>query len=220
MSMAALGLAASLAITGCDQSFHPGAAAVVDGTTISEDQLDDVVTSVCNYLEIANETSQTPSTPTFAELKASFLGVYIQLEVVRGMLDSMGLTVNDADIEALASQFTIPPELDDDDAQVIDDYLRAQAENQLGQATIAAHLDDPSVTDSSDVDPQAVQGATKAVAAAMDEADIEVNPSFGTWDGQGVTAGSGSLSTLVSQPEPADGEPADTSDLPPSQVCS
>jgi hypothetical protein len=220
----AVGVVAVLAASGCDSDLHPGAAAVVDGTTISQDQVDDVVTAVCDYLMIANESAQTPSEPAFSDLRSSFLGLYVEFEVVDAATEALGLTIHPADIDAFASQFELPDDLSDEDADIIDGYLYEQADDQVSQATIAAHLKDSGVTDSSDVDPNAIDGAADYLADQLSDADIEVNPAYGVWDGQAVTIGSGSLSSLVSKtlpPPPEDGSQpqTDTSDLPPSQVC-
>lgn len=216
-------LVAVVALTGCDAQLHPGDAAVVNGTSISQDDVDDVVTAVCNYIEIANKSAEQPSNPAFSDLRSSFLGLLIQFDIVSAVTSELGLTIYPADIEK-AAQFPLPDELSQEDQDIINDYLYQQAESQVGQATIAAHETDSGVTNSTGVTIDPNSPPPDAVQQALADADVSVNPGFGSWDGTTVTTSSGSLSDLVSTPKPTSNEggasaPTDTGDLPPSQVC-
>jgi hypothetical protein len=214
-----------LALSSCDSQIHPGAAAVVDGTRIEQDQVDDTATSLCNWI-LALPASQRSAAPTFADLRSSLTDFHIQLLAADSVAEDEGLTIYPADVQKLAAQFTLPDDLSDSDTEILTTYLDDVARLYLTMATINAHADDSGVTDSSDqtVSPSSPPPVPDAVTKRLKSGDITVNPMYGVWDGATVTAGSGSLSALASsQPSaPNDEFPAEDlpNDQPPSQVCS
>jgi hypothetical protein len=222
--MAAVAAAAVgvLALSSCDSQIHPGAAAVVDGTRIEQDQIDDTATALCSVI-VANPSSRQSALPTFADLRSSLTGFQIQVVAADAVAEAEGLTIYPADVEKLAAQFTLPP-LSDSDTEVITTYVDDLARFYVTIATINAHAADSGVTDSAgqDVSPNNPPPVPDALTERLKNGDVSVNPMYGVWDGTNVTAGSGSLSALVSSEPVPSGAPAGDppTDLPPSQVCS
>lgn len=219
LATAAVGV---LVLSSCDSQVHPGAAAVVDGTRIEQSDVDDTANALCNLL-LANPGSEQSSSPTFADLRSSLTDFEIQVMTADSVAEAQGLTIYPADVDAIASQLSLPDGLSADDVDTLQSYVDDISRLWVTSATINAHADDASVTSSTDqtVDPNAPPPVPVAVTQQLEEQDVSVNPMYGVWDGSAVTSGSGSLSAPVSAPPSAANPDADTSaDRPPSQVCS
>jgi len=220
---------AAAAVTGCSIDLHPGQAAVVNGDRISQSSVDDSVQAACAFLEVSNAENPQATGIAITDLRSSFTGAFVSVEIFRELLDERGLTVTPADIARTASQNTIPDELDEDDAELLQTFFDDIAEISLSDALVQANEADSSITDSSQLtgDEQSDPGST-VVTDFFAAQDVEVNPQYGQWDGEWdgnpVTFASGSLSKPVSDtaqplvPDPQTGN-TDTSSLPPTQVC-
>jgi len=216
---------AVIAVAGCGTDLHPGAAAVVDGTTISQGEVGDLTSAFCTSIE-QQRTSSGRSQPTtsIAELKRNLTGSLIQFQLTQDAADELGLSVSDAAVADFLKQqqVSVSESLPDDDQQLIEDFFDQAARNQLLLALIGAHQKDPSVTTIDQVTSDETQAGTTYMQKYAADHDVTVNPSYGTWGDQGLGLSSGSLSAAVSdqakaflQP-PAQGE---TPDLPASQLC-
>ena len=228
---AALALAAALGLSGCGADLQPGAAATVkhdgvDGVgavdaSIDEGTVDDLTAAFCSYIEEANKSAaqqqQQPQQIAQASIRFQLLNALIAFKLMGSLSDSRGLTMRPSDVAAAAAQNSppLPSGLSESDQKLLTQFLDDTALATLQQSTLAANLNDSGQTTSEGVTPGATAGSDGVKNSWFEDADVEVNPSFGTWDGKEVVGGSGSLSDLVSGSDPT----ADPSTLPPSQVC-
>jgi hypothetical protein len=224
---AALAVVVAIGLSGCDTSLQPGAAATVkhdgvDGVgavdvTIDEGTVDDLSAAFCSYIDEANKSSQQPQQVPQATIRFQLLNALIAFKLMGSLSDSRGLTMRPSDVAAAAAQNSppLPDGLSDSDKVLLTKFLDDSALATLQQSTLAANLTDSGQTTSEGVTPGATAGSDGVKNSWFEAADVEVNPAYGTWNGQQVVGGSGSLSDLVSGPSPT----ADPATLPNSQVC-
>jgi hypothetical protein len=227
LPVAVLGLAAALGLSACGTDLQPGAAATVqhdgvDGvgavdTTIDEGAVDDLSAAFCSYIDEANKSSQQPQQVAKATIRYQLLNALIAFQLMDSLSSARGLTMRPSDVAAAAKQGspTLPAGLSDSDKELLTQFLNESALATLEQSTLAANLNDSGQTTSEGVTPGATAGSAGVKNRWFEEADVKVNPSFGTWDGKQVVGASGSLSDLVSGPSPT----AEPAGLPRSQVC-
>lgn len=225
--LAVAAAATTLLVASCGTDLRPGTAAVVGDTTISEDEVDDLVAAACEYTEAIRLEQGSGSRPTqsIANLRTSVTRQLIQAEVTRSATEELGLTVNDATVSALASGSSFPEGVEPDDEELLTEFFEEQSRSLLGQAVVGAHLQDESVTVADDTLGQDdVDAARDYLAQHAEELGIQVNPAYGTWTDGDLTTSSGSLSDPVSEGAKAafsntSGDPGALSELPESQVC-
>jgi hypothetical protein len=224
---AAVAVAAALGLSGCGADLEPGAAATIqhDGvdqagaldTTIDEGTVDDLAGAFCDYIGEANKSSQQPQQVPVATLRSEILGALIAFKLMDSLVDSRGLTIRDSDVAAATKTLspTLPPGLGDSEKDLLSRFLDDSARATLEQSTLAANLSDSGTTTSEGVQPGAIAGSDGVKNQWFKDAQVEVNPSYGTWNGTTVDGASGSLSDLVSGGSPT----ADPGSLPRTQVC-
>jgi hypothetical protein len=132
--------------------------------------------------------------------------------------------VDQSTIAASAARNQIPPGLSSTDKAALKEFFYDVGKSSAQTQLIGAHLADPSVTTTAQVNSDQSKRASKYLTSYVAKQDVRVNPAYGEWNGKTVVGGSGSLSDPVSAlakaSETAASDPqADTSDLPPSQVC-
>lgn len=226
---AALAVVAAMGLTGCGADLQPGAAATVqhDGVdntgavdvTIGEGTVDDLTSAFCDYILEANKSAgQQPQQVAVAGLRSNILNALIAFELMRSLAETRGLTMRESDVAAATDQLSppLPAALSDHDKDLLSKFLDDSARATLEQSTLAANIRDPGSTTSAGVTPGAVSGSEPVVQAWSEKAKVEVNPSYGSWDGSQVQPGSGSLSDLVSSASDATVDPGS---LPRTQVC-
>jgi hypothetical protein len=211
------------AVSGCSDSFNPGAAATVNGTAIPQSKVDSVVSAACAYTAaIANGQAGQPT--SLANLRLTITQAQIQFALTGEVSDEMGLTVSPAAVHAADTQNTVPSGLSHSDAAALTDFFYDYAKSATETQLINAHLGDPSITTSAQVTKPSTAAAAKYLAGYAAKQDITVNPAYGRWTGSGVVGGSGSLSDAVTSSAKdsllaATSSQANTSDLLPTQVC-
>lgn len=218
---AAAGLVATTAVSGC--MFHPGSAAVVNGSTISQSTIDDLVVAGCGFFKAQRMTQggATPGTST-AWLRNVFTGGLITIKILDKAADQLHLTVSPAAV-ANATQ-TLPSTMSSHDQEVLGAFLADSARSQLQRAVIGAHLKDSSVTSAEGVTPDDIPAAAKYLRAFTARQHVEVSPAYGTWSGTTLADSDGSLSKAQSADARkwlalrADNQQSVTG-LPASQVC-
>ncbi len=220
LSAALMGLTA---LSGCSNGFNPGAAATVDGTVISTDTVDSIVSGACAYTDASS--SSGAATPTsLANLRLTITQAMIQFALTGEVTKAMHLSVSQAAIAKAGAGNTIPAGLSAADTAALktffDDYATSTGQLQL----IGAHLADKSVTTSAQVTSDQSAKAQTYLATYSTKQDVSVNPAYGHWNGSTVGGGSGSLSNAVSASakDSLDAETnpqADTSKLLATQVC-
>jgi hypothetical protein len=212
-----------VSVSACSTGFNPGAAATINGTTIPESQVDDVVSAACAYTA-AVSTGGAPQPTSLANLRLSITQAMIQFALTDEVTRAMGLSVSPAAVSAASAQSSVPSGLSSDDAAALKgfftDYATSTAQTQL----IGGHLADSSVTSSDQVKGDNSRLAGKYLTTFAAKQDITVNPAYGRWNGAAVVGGGGSLSDAVTTSAKdslvaATNAQANTSDLLPVQVC-
>ncbi len=215
---AAGALVVTLSISGCGTDLHPGTAASVNGTSITESTIDDLLAAVCSFNEI-ERTNQGGTEPnqSIQTLRASLVESLVIVEITDQAAEERGLTVSDALIAKSSAGTPIPSELPDDQEELLREFLQRRTEQTLKQGVIGANLDDPSVTTAEDIKQSDVSAANTYLLDYAQKQDVEVSPRYGTWDGDRIQFGTGSLSDPVSTtaaPTPLPGQPPPTGDTP------
>ncbi|MCQ4080519.1 SurA N-terminal domain-containing protein [Streptomyces sp. RB6PN25] len=183
-------LAAAPMITSCG-STHAGAAAVVDGQTISDSALESQVKAVRTA---QNQTSQAGQLiEATSGLDRSMLGNLVFDRVIDRAAQSAGITVSQARIQQLEAaaaqqaggmsmlrtqlleQYAVAP-------GQVDGFYRVQAEAQGIARSLGVDLSTP----------QGQESVTKELAKTSQQLHIDVNPRYGTWNNQTLTLGSAS----------------------------
>lgn len=220
---AGLAVVAALALSGC--TMHPGSAAVVNGDNISQSHIDNLVLAACSYQEAGRKQQggAKPST-SMAYLRHVFVQDLISFQISNKAANQMGLTVSPAAIAKVTSSQKIPPGLSSSDQKLLTQFFYDSAKAQLQQATIGAHIKDPSVTNADNVSSADITAAQKYLTAFTAKQSVTVSPANGSWNGQTVQAGNGSLSapasTVAKRWEQLEQNNAqNVTGLPPSQVC-
>lgn len=221
--IAGLAMVVALGVSGC--TFHPGSAAVVNGTTISQSNVDDLVLAACDFTELVNRKnpSSAQARPV-SYFKHLFTQDLISFEITAKAAREMHLSVSPAAIAKITSQQSLPDGLSAGDRDRLTEFFTGAARSQLQQAVIGAHLKDSSVTTADNVTPDDVTAANKFMAAYTRKQSVQVNPAYGSWDGHRVGDTDGSLSV----PESAaagtwlrlrQNNASGATGLPPNQVC-
>jgi len=225
---AALGVVAALALSGCN--VHPGSAAVVNGSAISQSKVDDLVLAACSFTRVerlSNGQLPAPST-SMAYLRHVLLQDLITVKIADAAAKSLHLSVSPAVITTAAGNTTVPAGVSNDDRKLLQAFFLDLGKSQAHQAVIGAHIKDPSITNadklfSSDFATD-IQAAAKFMSAFTRRQNVSINPAYGSWNNQVLVDGDGSLSvpksaTAVRWLQLRRTDSQNVSGLPPSQVC-
>jgi hypothetical protein len=211
------------AISGCGTGFSPGSAATINGTTISQDQVDSIVSGACAFTAASSDGS-TGTTPTsLASLRATVTQALIQFNVTDAVTKAMKLSVSQAAItQAIPNQ--VPSGLGKADTAALKSFFYDYAKSSSQAQLIGAHLVDSSITTSEQVEKNESSVASTYLGKYAAKQDITVNPAYGRWNGASVVGGSSSLSDAVSSSAKdslaaATSSKGDTTGLLSTQVC-
>lgn len=221
--IAGLALVAVVGVSGC--TFHPGSAAVVNGTAISQSTVDDLVLAACDFTAlVARKNPGSSQGMSVSYFKHLFTQDLISFEITGKAAREMHLSVSPAAIAKITTQQTFPAGISADDRGRLSEFFAGSARSQLQQAVIGAHLKDSSVTTADNVTPADLAAANAFMAAYTRKQSVQVNPAYGSWDGHRVGDTDGSLSA----PESAvagtwlrlrQNNASGVTGLPPNQVC-
>lgn len=201
-------VAVALLFAGCG-SVHPGAAAVVDGTTISMGRADDVAVVYCQ-LTLLSAPDGTPVSN--ADVRRQAVTDLVIGVVAEDLAAEENLTPNPSTYEITPAQRkeiaqTFP---DDEVDAVVDAINGAQRTFAIAELLGAEQNDDPDAEAE-----QLRQQGLQQIQAELARRDVRFDPRFGiARDGQ-QKAVTGSLSVPVEVPDPADQE-----GLPATQQCA
>ncbi len=223
VASSAMAVLVGVSVAGCGADLHPGVAAVVNDTTVTNEAIDELSTAACSFTEL-NEPENDEPALILAELRTSLLGSTITFHLTAEAADEMGLSVPEAQIaKATQQQPPMPDAMPDDEADLLETFFKDAAKNQLEQTLIGAHLRDSSITTVDDARDADLETAQEYLEGYYSDQDVEISPRYGTWNGSSVEGGTGSLSDPVSTTaaeEPLPGQPnPELKSLPPSQVC-
>jgi SurA-like protein len=225
--VAGAGSVAAVLLSGCGADLHPGVAAVVNGETISQGRIDDLVSAACDYTKLTREGSAQGSTSAslgLATLRTSLTTALVQFTLTEAAAEELDVSVTDAQVTNLASGNPMPDGISDDAKDVISEFFYDASKTQLLQGVIGVHLKDSSVTHVDNVTQEDVNAAADYMKKYFEKADVEINPSYGRWSGNSIDEGSGSLSdpietTKTTAPLPGQPAPDPLEKLPDSQKC-
>lgn len=226
---AAAGVAALavLAVSGCGSTnLHSGSAAVVDGTAISQSQVDTMVMAACGFIKANNEANHQPGlNQSVAGLRNNLANSYIVFLLDDRAARKLHISISEAAISRFPSP--IPKGVSAADRATLKQFFHQATKSQLQEAVIGEHLKDPSVTTADKITRANItsygHAAMNYLSRFRVNQDVTVNPSLGIWSGTALQPGSGSLSDAVSTKakkwltlRSGGGSP---SDLPTSQRC-
>jgi SurA-like protein len=214
----------AIVVSGCQ--FHPGQAAVVNGSSISQSSVDDLVQAGCSFFKASGGGTPTPT----SFLRNLFTENLIQFKIVDKAASELHLTVSEAAIAKTKTSIepTLPRGLQGKDREVFDDFFVQATRSELQQAVIGAHLKDPSVTNADHVVQSQVTASRAYLKAFTLKQQVSVNPAYGTWSHGQVLDSDGSLSAAQSgearkwlrlRDAGSNGSGQGVAGLPPSQVC-
>jgi SurA N-terminal domain len=217
----------AIAVSGC--TFHPGQAAVVNGSDISQSTVDDLVQAGCSFFKASREESGGGEPATSRSfLRNLFTQNLITFKIIDKAATQMGLTVSPAAIAKNSVEPTLPKGLQGTDRELFDDFFVQATRSELQQAAIGAHLKDPSVTNADNVQQSQIADSRAYLKAFTLKQKVSLNPAYGTWSHGQVLDSDGSLSAAQSavarkwlklREANADGSGSGVVGLPPSQVC-
>ncbi|MFD4753880.1 SurA N-terminal domain-containing protein [Streptomyces sp. NPDC058426] len=189
-ALSALALAAAPLLSACGGTAHPGAAAVVGNTRITEAQLQHRVGELHDAVRELSSDAQTSEriiSGSGSLARPTLQGMVRDRVVARAAADK-GVTVSRAEVQSARAQLTqqaggeqglkvewltrygVPPSR-------LDDALR---ENIAEQKLYAALGADPS-------SPDGKATVDKTLAATAKKLKVDVNPRYGTWDAAKAT---------------------------------
>jgi hypothetical protein len=217
-----LALAAAFVMSAC--ATHPGSAAVVGSESISTTHVDEVAHALC-AAQGAGQDGQEPAALASRSARQGALGVLLNSSLSRQFGASQGVEPDQQQVsQALAGNEQNINTLPADRREVFRDTVREYAEGQLMLIEVGkrelAKAGKKNVTDQ-----QAISEGTKLRNAwATKNADVSVDPRFGSYRDYSLLPTSGSLSVAASS-KAADGSSPDPSAgwvaaLPASQKCS
>jgi hypothetical protein len=222
--LAGLAVAGALILSGC--SFHPGSAAVVNGSNISQSKVDDLVLAACSYEKgLRLQTGGDAPGTSVAVLRQAILQALISFRITEKAATQLHLTVSPAVLaKATTSNPEIPRSVDAEDRNLLTAFFTESTREQIQEAVIGAHLKDSTVVNADKVTSADIKGATKFLTAFTNRQSVVVNPAFGSWRDGALATTDGSLSVPVSSDAKKweglrSSTSGDVEGLPPSQVC-
>jgi len=208
------------ALTGCGT--HPGSAAVVGSETITDTRLDDVAGALCAAQ--ASSAQQPQALASRAALQGA-LSVLVESALSRQYAKSRGVEADQEQVSAaLAANKTTIDALPAAERPVFRETLIDYAEGQLSLIDIGRRVLRQRGT-KAPTDQRALATATRLRNQwAARNADVSVDPRYGTFSAGALKASNGSLSVPVSSEAVAGAAPTPGPDwiasLPANQKCS
>jgi len=212
--------------SGC--TFHPGQAAVVNGSSISQSSVDDLVHAGCSFFEAqrAQGGGGQPATAT-SFLKTLFTQSLISFKIIDKAAGQLHLTVSPAVLAKATAQQSLST-VQGRDRELLRNFFTSSTRSELQLAVIGAHLKDPSVTNADNVTPAQIKDSEAYMLAFTRKQHVVINPAYGSWRNGELLGTDGSLSAAQS---PAarrwlslrtanfGNQGASVAGLPPNQVC-
>ena len=192
LATAATALVLSLSLASCGDDVSPGAAAQIDGDTISVQQVDDLAQVIC-----ATQGAQQGGKAPTSAIRALALNVLIGIRIGEGigdLKDADKATVKQSVQQAAQARDLVPA----DDRDLFDEVVRDSTAAQLVVNEAAARSLRASGGDPTN-QAQLQAETAKLQTEWLSKADVKVAPRFGTITNGQLVAGDGSLSVPVSE---------------------
>ena len=222
--LAVVAASAVLVLSGC-ASLQPGLAATVDSATISHDDVDRVAAALCSAnLGGAAAQGQPPPALASSGARQGALQVLLDSEISRLFGEQEGAEANNQQLsQALAQNepgiALLPADQREDFRTALRDYASGQLMLiEIGRGSLEDQGQGNVTDDAALAEGQRLRGEF------VQSIDVEIDPRYGTFEGQTLQAGGTALSVATSEraraasrPEPP---PAYVQSLPASQQCS
>lgn len=210
----------ALLASSCTGDNDPGVAADVNGTVITDDQVDGFAQVLCSLGGLPGETdSGTPTRNARARALELLINNELAFEIGKD-LDVDQAAVDAAVTQNAAARDAVPADQQDTFDEFVDDFAKAQI---TVIAAGHASLTDAGKSGDAATDEKAYAEGQRLRLAFAQDADITLDPRFGTLQDGVVVPGSGSLSVPQSSDAKADAEatpPAtDVASLPAPLKC-
>ena len=106
--VATVALAASACGSGSD-SVPTGAIAVVDGTDISKEDLDELIEQAKKGYESQNQDFPKAGTPEYQSIQTQYVAYLVELEELRQAAEELGVSVSEKDVDAAEEELIKTP---------------------------------------------------------------------------------------------------------------
>jgi hypothetical protein len=213
-SRAAVLVLAGLTLAACG-NVHPGAAATVDGQTISMKTLDKTAKAYCT-LSIAGSEQQGASEPDNSDVRRESVKTLVSLIVGRKLAKEHDVTVNPSAYELTGQQKDQVAKAFPQDKDVEELYNLIEKGQELSAISVALGAKSTGEAPTEANSSQLAQVGQGEISKAFKANDVSFSPRFGLSDSAKKVAATGSLSV-----EPTDDLGADKPDeLPKAQRCS
>ncbi len=221
-TLGATAAVAVLALTGCAGGSQPGAAALVNGTAISQDKVDQLVQATCDFAHIQRDMQGlVGASQSVAHLRTLVTNIIVQNHLVNTAAQQMKLTVSRAAIVGEMGNTNYPSQLGDQERKALKSLFHNISKANVQRGAILQHLKNPKKHSAKfePLTPQEVKRVQKFMKGFAKKQDVSVNPAYGRWNGTQVTQASGSLSDPVSESAKQAMTQQGPAGLPPSQTC-
>lgn len=216
--LAAVAAASATVLAGC--GLTPGAAAVVESTTISHEQVDDIALAVCSAKVASAKAANQPipPLPTRAERETA-LFILLETELSQRFGEQEGIEANQQQVSQAVAQneagiAMLPEEQREDFRSALRDYTEAQLILvEAGRRSLGPQAGDQ----------EAVAAGSELRAEFVDTLDVDIDPRYGRFEEGQYRRGGTALSVPASR-EARAGNRAQPNDafvgaLPASQQC-
>lgn len=190
---------------------HPGAAAVVDGQTISMKSLDTSAKALCT---LALASSQGGAPPANADVRRQAVSTLVSLVVARKLAKEEGVTPKPADYELTSDQERQVAKAFPDEKNLGEINKLIEQSQELSAISLALGQKVTGQAPTADTADQIGAAGQAEIAKAFKKNDVEFAPRFGLSDTSAkVVSDTGSLSVA----KVTDAKPGS---LPAAQRCS
>ncbi|MDP9442943.1 MAG: hypothetical protein M3P83_00760 [Actinomycetota bacterium] len=186
-------VASALMLSGC-ASLHPGEAAVVGDTTITEERLEEFTDGFCTVIAAINQAQGTPTSGV--PVRTAVLSALNVLVVGAGadqLAAREGIELGEDEVrEWVAGLPPVFEEIPAEDAETVDRVTERVARNSLLVQRLGAQggpADDPQA---------AAERGTRRVLSYLEQVGAETDPRYGQVLDTRTSPGTGSLSVPVS----------------------
>ena len=222
LALAAAAVTGLLSLTGCGDSLPPGAASVVNGHTITRQQVDDLAAAQCAGVKTASQQGQGQAVPR-KQLTQRALGLLIDIRLNLDYGASLGLhprqsqvTSDYAQVEQLIK--ALPGRYQGYLSEVFHDWARGRdMVEQVGEAATGT------TATAANADQVLNAGYAKRETWLKKDASIDTDPVYAPgkvgWPGEGDSSVSKPVSSFAKSAGKAQPSASFVSGLPAGQRC-
>ena len=211
---AAVLVLAGLTLAACS-NVHPGAAATVDGQTISMKTLDKTAGAYCK-LTLASSQQQGATPPTNADMRRQAVSTLVSLVVARKIAKEEGITPRPADYELTSQQEDQVAKAFPDEKNLDELNKLIEQSQELSAISLALGQKITGQAPTAETATQIGAAGQAEITKAFKDNDVKFAPRFGLSNSTAKTvSATGSLSVA-----PTDLGADEPNELPTAQRCS